>query len=80
MLKSMAQYLTIAKKVSVSCWCIIRWSLIYSLLGHVTCQVSRKTRYPEDFGWNLQNMVTIILTHIREKHTVLSAKVSLWWS
>ena len=44
---------------------------------HWSCdlQSSRKTRYPEDFGWNLQNMVTIILAHIRESHTVLSAKV-----
>ena len=38
-------------------------------------QASRKTRYPEDFGWNLQSFVTVLLTHIREKHSDLSAKV-----
>ena len=32
-------------------------------------QASRKTRYPEDFGWNLQSLVTNILTHIRDRHT-----------
>ncbi len=30
-------------------------------------QASRKTRYPEDIGWNLQNLVTTVLTHIRER-------------
>lgn len=38
-------------------------------------KVSRKIRYPEEYGWNLQNMVTILLTHIRERHTEQSAKV-----
>ena len=38
-------------------------------------QASRKTRYPEDFGWNLQSFVTVLLTHIRERHSDLSAKV-----
>ena len=32
-------------------------------------QASRKSRYPEDFGWNLQSLVTNLLTHIRERHT-----------
>ena len=52
MMKSMAQYLVIAKKLTSS----------------------RKTRYPEDFGWNVTTVVESILTHIRKRHSDLSAK------
>jgi len=40
-------------------------------------QASRKTRYPEDFGWNLQSLVTILLSHIRDRHNDLSSKVGV---
>ena len=39
-------------------------------------QASRKNRYAEDFGWNLRNLVAIILEYIRQRHHDHIAKVS----
>ena len=38
-------------------------------------QASRKSRYPEDFGWNLQSLITTLLSHIMDNHNDPSARV-----
>ena len=38
-------------------------------------KASRKSRYLENFGWNLRNLVAILLEYIRQKPNSQAAKV-----
>ena len=47
-----------------------------TLLRLSLVQSSRKNRYPEDFGWNLQSLVASLLESIRRRHGDPAVKVT----
>jgi len=68
MVKSMAQYLDITNKLKVQC-------IIMNYCTPFHIKASRKSRFPEDYLWNLQGLITTL--HIRvQEYGDLSAKVS----
>ena len=74
MVKSMAQYLDITNKMKVR---MVEYITVVNILyssKNILLKASRKSRFPEDYQWNLQSLITTL--HIRiQEYGDMSAKV-----